>query len=103
MKKLSAVLFLLLSLSAFGHSRTCEMSSRGNRAQIILTQNASGVLVQLAEEEPDQCILENSRNFDLLARCGSNDDSTYFGVKGSSGRVYEGSTTIAQLKKCKRL
>lgn len=103
MKLLIIGMIFCVSYSVFAQARSCEMSSESNKTQIKLISNPEGVLVQLAEEEADQCVLENSRDFDLLARCGSDEDSTYFGVKGSSGRVFEGSSTIAQLKRCKRL
>lgn len=95
---------LLTSLSALAQSRGCEMTSRGNATQIKLLAAPGGMLVQLSEEEePDQCIVEASSDFDILVRCGSGDDATFFGIKGSSGRVYESTGTIAQLRKCKRI
>ena len=102
MKLLIMFMVLTFSFSVYAQSQSCEMTSGVNKTQIKLISNPQGVLVQLAEEEPDQCVLEISRNFDLLARCGNEDEATYFGIKGSSGRVFEGSTTIAQLKRCKR-
>jgi hypothetical protein len=95
---------LLVSLSALAQSRTCEMASGGNAAQIKLLSAPNGMLVQLSDEqEPDQCVVEASDDFDLLVRCGSGEDATFFGVRGSSGRVYESAGTIAQLRKCKRI
>lgn len=103
MKLLIACSIFCASFSLFAQTRVCEMSSGSNKTQLKLILNTEGVLIQLAEEDPDQCVLENSHDFELLARCGSDDDSTYFGVSGTSGRVYEGTTTIAQLQRCKRL
>ena len=99
---LSALLFS--SFSVFAQSRGCEMTSGGNSTAIKILATSGGMLVQLSEdEEPDQCVQETSSDFDLLVRCGSGDDATFFGVRGTSGRVYEKSGTIAQLKKCKRI
>ena len=101
MKIVMSFILFLVSLNLFAQTRSCEMSSGRNKTQIKLISNASGVLVQLSEEEPDLCELEESSDFELLARCGSEDDATFFGVKGSSGKVFEGSSTIALLRKCK--
>jgi hypothetical protein len=95
---------LLVSLSAWAQSRTCEMTSGGNATQLKLLVAPSGMLVQVSEEEePDQCVVEASNDFDLLVRCGSGEDATFFGLRGSSGRVYGSAGTIAQLRKCKRI
>ncbi len=101
MKLLVLSFMLLLSLSALAQSRSCEMSFGGNSTRIKLVTTSSGALVHLSEEDPDQCVVEASDSFDLLVRCGSGDDATYFGVTGTTGRVFELSGTIAQLKKCR--
>jgi hypothetical protein len=104
MKLLLISAMLLVSLSALAQSRTCEMSSGGNATKIKLLAAPNGMLVQLSDEQdPDPCVVEASHDFDLLVRCGSGEDATFFGVRGSSGRVYESAATIAQLRKCKRI
>jgi hypothetical protein len=103
MKILFVFMFTLCSSLALANvTKTCEMSARGNKTTIIISAvSATKATVQMDTEEADICDLEASSQYDLLARCGDAEDATYFGVKGSSGRVFEASGKIADLKKCR--
>ncbi len=104
MKMLTLSSVLMFSFSVLAQSRSCEMTSGGNTTQIKLLSSSAGFVVQLSEEEePDRCVQESSSDFDLLVRCGSGEDATFFGVRGTTGRVYVASGTISQLRKCKRI
>ena len=104
--KFAAIMVLLgLSTVSLAAPKTtqCVMHSRGNEATVILVADGSNISVQMGDAEPDQCISEANSSYSIHARCGADDDAMYFGVKGSSGKVYASFGTVATLKSCKTL
>ena len=94
---------VLLSQAAWAvpKSASCFMQSRGNETTFTMTVETDGVLVQMGDGEPDKCVLEDNSSYTLHARCGTGDDAVFFGVKGSSGKVYASFGTVATLKNCR--